>query len=345
MQLDSVQSNTRNENFGSVEIIHDNLGIGMTRQDLFPDVEPYERGRLAVDPPHDLYWEQSGNPDGVPTLFVHGGPGAGATAAHRRFFDPTHYRIIVMDQRGAGRSKPIGDLTNNTTAHLIEDMEVLRQTLNIDSWFLFGGSWGSSLVLAYAIAYPERCRGLALRGIFLCGRDEVDWFMTGMHRVFPEAWRRFATFLPEEERSDLLMNYHRRLIDPDPDVHLPAGRIWSQYEGACSTLLPSLDASGSFGDPLKALGLSRIEAHFFVNNLFMDEDHLLNGVDRLKGIPGVIVQGRYDMVCPIAAADSLARAWPEAEYVIVPDAGHSAMEPGIRAALVKATEKFKAIGL
>lgn len=317
----------------------------MSRQDLFPEVEPYERGRLAVDPPHDLYWEQSGNPDGVPILFVHGGPGAGATAAHRRFFDPAFYRIIIMDQRGAGRSKPIGDLTNNTTAHLIDDMEVLRRTLNIENWFLFGGSWGSSLVLAYAIAHPERCRGLALRGIFLCGQDEVDWFMTGMQRVFPEAWRRFATFLPEQERGDILTNYHRRLIDPDPDVHLPAGRIWSQYEGACSTLLPSPDAGGSFGDPLKALGLARIEAHFFVNDLFMDENHLLNGVDRLKGIPAVIVQGRYDMVCPIAAADSLARAWPEAEYVIVPDAGHSAMEPGIRAALVKATEKFKTIGL
>ncbi len=316
----------------------------MARKDLFPDLEPYERGRLAVDPPHDLYWEQCGNPDGVPVVFVHGGPGAGASAAHRRFFDPAYYRIIVFDQRGAGRSKPLGDLTNNTTDHLIADMEALRRLLRIEAWFLFGGSWGSSLALAYAIAHPDRCLGLALRGIFLCSRDEVDWFMTGMQRVFPEAWRRFAEFLPKTERGDLLINYHRRLIDPDPEVHLPAARIWSQYEGACSTLLPSADGASSFGDPLKALGIARIEAHFFVNDLFMEDRHLLKGVDGLSGIPCVIVQGRYDMVCPIASADALARAWPEAEYVIVHDAGHSAMEPGIRAALVQAMEGFKSNG-
>ena len=315
----------------------------MTRRDLFPDVEPYERGRLDVDPPHDLYWEQSGNPKGAPILFVHGGPGAGATPAHRRFFDPAHYRIIVTDQRGAGRSKPLGDLTDNTTDHLVADMEALRERLGLDSWFLFGGSWGSSLVLAYAIAHPERCRGLILRGIFLCRRPEVDWFMTGMRRVFPEAWRRFSEYLPEAERHDLLTNYHRRLIDPDPDIHLPAAKIWAQYEGACSTLLPSADAASSFADPAKSLGLARIEAHYFVNDLFMPEDHLLNGVERFRHVPGVIVQGRYDMVCPLESADALSRAWPEADYVIVPDAGHSAMEPGIRKALVQATERFKSI--
>ena len=315
----------------------------MTRRDLFPDVEPYERGRLDVDPPHDLYWEQSGNPKGAPILFVHGGPGAGATPAHRRFFDPAHYRIIVTDQRGAGRSKPLGDLTDNTTDHLVADMEALRERLGLDSWFLFGGSWGSSLVLAYAIAHPERCRGLILRGIFLCRRLEVDWFMTGMRRVFPEAWRRFSEYLPEAERHDLLTNYHRRLIDPDPDIHLPAAKIWAQYEGACSTLLPSVDAASSFADPVKSLGLARIEAHYFVNDLFMPEDHLLNGVERFRHVPGVIVQGRYDMVCPLESADALSRAWPEADYVIVPDAGHSAMEPGIRKALVQATERFKSI--
>ena len=317
----------------------------MDRKDLFPDIEPYERGRLAVDPPHDLYWEQSGNPDGAPILFIHGGPGAGATAAHRRFFDPTHYRIIIADPRGAGRSKPLGDLTNNTTVHLIADMEALRERLELDSWFLFGGSWGSSLVLAYAIAYPERCRGLILRGIFLCRGAEVDWFMTGMRRVFPEAWRRFSEYLPQAERDDLLGNYHRRLVDPDPDVHLPAAKVWGQYEGACSTLLPSSDVASSFVDPTKSLGLARIEAHYFVNDLFMVENHLLNGVERVREVPGVIVQGRYDMVCPIESADALSRAWPEADYVTVPDAGHSAMEPGIRKALVQATEKFKRAGL
>ena len=315
----------------------------MSRKDLFPDIEPYERGRLAVGSPHDLYWEQSGNPDGAPMLFVHGGPGAGAAAAHRRFFDPAHYRIIIADQRGAGRSKPLGALSDNTTDHLVEDMEALRRHLGIESWCLFGGSWGSSLALAYAIAHPERCRGLILRGIFLCTRDEVDWFMTGMRRIFPEAWRRFAEFLPEAERGDLLGNYYRRLTDPDPDIHLPAAKIWSQYEGACSTLLPSPETVSSFGDPLKALGLARIEAHYFVNDLFMQEGHLLNGAAGLADMPGVIVQGRYDMVCPIASADELARAWPSAEYVIVPDAGHSALEPGIRSALVEAAEKFKAV--
>lgn len=317
----------------------------MTRKDLFPDIEPFERGRLVVDSPHDLYWEQSGNLDGAPILFVHGGPGAGATPSHRRFFDPAHYRIIVADQRGSGRSNPLGDLTDNTTAHLVADMEALRVQLGLESWFLFGGSWGSSLVLAYAIAHPERCRGLILRGIFLCSRDEVDWFMTGMRRVFPEAWRRFSEYLPDAERDDLLANYHRRLVDPDPDVHLPAAKVWAQYEGACSTLLPSAEASSPFADPVKSLGLARIEAHYFVNDLFIEEGHFLNGVDRFRKVPGVIVQGRYDMVCPLAAADALARAWPEAEYVIVPDAGHSAMEPGIRKALVQATEKLKSFGV
>ena len=343
LQLVTAQSNTRFRTTGEVEFYFRRLDFGMTRKDLFPDIEPYERGRLAVDPPHDLYWEQSGNSDGVPILFVHGGPGAGATPSHRRFFDPKHYRIIAADQRGAGRSKPLGDLTDNTTDHLVADMEALRILLGIDSWILFGGSWGSSLILAYAIAYPERCRGFILRGIFLCTPGEVEWFMTGMRRVFPEAWRRFAEFLPEAERDELLANYHRRLVDPDPDIHLSAAKVWAQYEGACSTLLPSAEVVSAFGDPMKSLGLSRIEAHFFVNDLFLEKDRLLNGVDRFRHLPGVIVQGRYDMVCPLAAADALARAWPEAEYEIVPDAGHSAMEPGIRKALVQATEKFKTI--
>ncbi len=315
----------------------------MERKDLFPDITPYEEGRLAVDPPHALYWEESGNPQGAPILFIHGGPGAGASAGHRRFFDPKHYRIIVLDQRGAGRSTPLGDLTDNTTAHLIDDMEALRRHLGVETWILFGGSWGSSLALAYAQAHPARCLGLILRGIFLCTRDEVDWFLSGMQRIFPEIWRRFCEYLPASERGDLLANYHRRLTDPDPEIHLPAAKIWSQYEGACSTLLPNPDMAAAFGDPVKALGLARIEAHYFVNDLFMDEGALLANIDKLDGIPGVIVQGRYDVVCPLASADALAKAWPAAQYVIVPDAGHSAMEPGIRKALVKATEKFKSI--
>ncbi|MBT5110754.1 MAG: prolyl aminopeptidase [Rhodospirillaceae bacterium] len=313
----------------------------MNRRDLYPDIKPYRQGTLAVDPPHVLYWEESGNPNGVPVVFLHGGPGAGATAGHRRFFDPSYYRIIIFDQRGAGRSKPLGSLETNTTGHLVSDIEALRRYLEIETWFVFGGSWGASLALAYAQAHADRCRGLILRGIFLCRAREVDWFMTGMRRVFPEIWRKFQQFLPEAERGDLLTHYHRRLVDPDPRVHMAAAKVWSQYEGACSTLLPSPDSVAAFAAPDKALGLARIEAHYFMNASFMDEGQLLAKADSLKNIPGVIVQGRYDMVCPLESADALAAAWPAARYTIVPDAGHSAMEPGIRRALVDAMERFK----
>ena len=314
----------------------------MSRRDLFPETEPYLRGRLKVDPPHELYWEQSGNPEGAPVLFLHGGPGAGATPTNRRFFDPDHYRIVIFDQRGAGRSTPAGELSGNTTQKLIADMEALRIELGIKSWLLFGGSWGSSLALAYAQTYPQRCRGVISRGIFLCRRGEVDWFLFGMKRIFPEAWRRFSEFLPQDERGDLLTHYYRRLTDPDPDVHLPAGMAWSRYESACSTLLPIPEATAA-ADPANALCLARIEAHYFVNDCFLANGTLLENAGRLKGIPGAIVQGRYDIVCPIHAADALAAAWPDAQYIIVPDAGHSAMEPGIRRALVLATERFKTL--
>ena len=313
----------------------------MTRRTLFPEIEPYETGRLAVDSLHHLYWEQSGNPKGVPVVFLHGGPGAGAVPAHRRFFDPRSYRIVIFDQRGAGRSTPLGELADNTTGDLVEDIEKLRQHLGIDRWFVFGGSWGSSLALAYGQAHPDRCLGLILRGIFLCRKDEIDWFMYGMRRLFPEAWETFANFLPEQERRDLLGNYHRRLTDPDPEIHLPAARVWSRYEGSCSTLRPSPEAVSSFLEPATALGLARIEAHYFVNDCFMDEGQLLDNVSRLSGVPGVIVQGRYDAVCPIVSAVELDAAWPDAELHIVTDAGHSAMEPGIRIELIAAMERFK----
>jgi proline iminopeptidase len=233
----------------------------MTRQDLFPPIEPYATGLLRVEAPHVLYWEQSGNPHGTPVAFLHGGPGAGATPTHRRFFDPQHYRIIIFDQRGAGRSTPLGSLADNTTAHLVVDMEALRRHLGIERWVLFGGSWGSTLALAYAEAHPERCLGLVLRGVFLCRRAEVDWFLYGIRTVFPEAWRAFSGFLPESERTDLLEAYHRRLTNPDPAVHMPAARAWSTYEGACSTLLPSPDTVAAFGEDRMALGRARIEAH------------------------------------------------------------------------------------
>ena len=313
----------------------------MSRQDLYPPIEPYGTGMLRLDAVHSMYWEQSGNPQGEPVVFLHGGPGAGATSTHRRFFDPDHYRIVIFDQRGAGRSLPLGETGDNTITHLIADMERLRQLLNIERWRLFGGSWGSTLALAYAQAHPRRCTGIILRGIFLFRRAEIEWFLYGMRTIFPEAWRAFAHFLPEGERGDILSNYYRRLTDPDPIVHLPAARAWSGFEGACSTLLPSPDTVAAFGEERMALGLARIEAHYFRYNLIPPERDLLLGIDRIRHLPTTIVQGRYDMVCPIVSADELARAWPEADYVIVPDAGHSAMEPGIRAALVAAAEKHK----
>jgi proline iminopeptidase len=315
----------------------------MTRRELYPSIAPYETGMLELDARHAMYWEQSGRPGGVPAIFLHGGPGAGAGAAHRRFFDPGHWRIVIFDQRGAGRSTPLGEIEDNTTQHLIEDMERLRAHLGIERWLIFGGSWGSTLALAYAEAHPKRCLGLVMRGIFLCRKLEIDWFLYGMGGVFPEAWRAFAELLPVAERADILGNYHRRLIDPDPAIHMPAAHAWSSYEGACSTLLPNPETVAGFKSSTLALGLARIEAHYFMNGIFMADGAILDGLDRIRHLPAAIVQGRYDIVCPITTADELARAWPEADYQIIPDAGHSAMEPGIRAALVGATERLKTL--
>ncbi len=314
------------------------------RADLYPPLEPHASGTMAVDARHRIYWEESGNPEGIPVVFLHGGPGAGATPAHRRFFDPIAYRIVIFDQRGSGRSTPHGDLTDNTTGHLVADMEMLRRARGIERWVVFGGSWGSTLALAYAQAHPRHVRALVLRGIFLSRKSEIEWFLYGMRNVFPEAWRAFSDFLPPSERGDLLANYHRRLVDPDPTTHLPAARAWSTYEGSCSTLLPSPETIASFGEDHKALGLARIEAHYFINGSFLREAQLLDDVARVRGIPTTIVQGRYDMVCPIVSADDLTRGWPEAQYIVVSDAGHSAMEPGIRAGLVGAMERLKRQG-
>lgn len=309
---------------------------------LFPPLEPYATGTLALDGTHRMYFEQSGNPGGVAVVFLHGGPGAGASAVHRQFFDPAFYRIIIFDQRGAGRSTPLGSLQDNTTPDLVADMERLREHLGIDRWLVFGGSWGSTLALAYAQHHPQRCLGLILRGIFLCRQGEIDFFLYGIRNVFPEAWRTFAGHVPEAERGDLLEAYHRRLTDPDPMVSLPAARAWSVYEGSCSTLLPNASLVADFASDRVAIGLARIEAHYFRNHIFLPENFLLDHVDRIRNIPAVIVQGRYDIVCPAVSADDLHRAWPEAEYHVVADAGHSAFEPGIRSRLVAATEGFKA---
>ena len=311
------------------------------RTELYPEIEPCAQGRLAVSELHELYWEESGNPEGVPVVFLHGGPGAGSAPNHRRFFDPAAYRILIFDQRGAGRSTPLGEIRDNTTPLLIEDMEMLRELRGIDRWLVFGGSWGSTLALAYVEAHPERCLGLVLRGIFLCRPSEIDWFLYGLRAFFPEAWEAFAGHIPEAERGDLLGAYHRRLMDPDPAVHRPAARAWSVYEGSCSTLLPSRETVDYFAGDVVALGLARMEAHYFAHNIFLPDNALLANVGRIRHLPAVIVQGRYDAVCPIVSAHELHQAWPEARYVVVPDAGHSAWEPGIRAELVRATEEFK----
>lgn len=311
---------------------------------LYPAIESRRGGFLDVGSGHRLYWEESGRADGVPVVFLHGGPGAGASPVHRQFFDPSHYRIVIFDQRGAGRSTPLGGLEANTTPDLVEDIERLRIHLGVERWIVFGGSWGSTLALAYAEHHPERCLALVLRGIFLGRPHEVDWFLHGIRNIFPEPWREFAHFIPEAERGDLLGAYHRRLVDPDPTVHLPAARRWSVYEGSCSTLAPNPALVADFASDRVALGLARIEAHYFVNRLFLPDGFLLANVGRIRHLPAVIVQGRYDAVCPAVSADDLHRAWPEAEYHVVSDAGHSAFEPGIRSRLVAAMEGFKTLG-
>lgn len=311
------------------------------RQPLFPKISPFEDGMLSLDGGHEMYWEQSGNPDGFPVVFLHGGPGAGANPAHRRFFDPKFYRIIIFDQRGAGRSKPFGELNENTTQHLVEDIETLRRHLGVERWLIFGGSWGSTLALAYGAVYPERTAGFVLRGIFLGTTAELDWFVNGIRTVFPEAWKAFNGFLPEDEQGDIIGAYYRRLTNPDPKVHLPAAGAWNRYETSCSVLLTDFKDSAPSGAGAGSLPLALIEAHYFKNGMFLDDDYLMENIDKFQDVPAVIVQGRYDMICPIVTADKLADRWPKADYVIVPDAGHSAMETGIRQALVKATEKFK----
>ncbi|MDR3436326.1 prolyl aminopeptidase [Telmatospirillum sp.] len=307
---------------------------------LYLPLEPYRQGWLAVGGTHRLYWEESGNPAGRPVVFLHGGPGAGCAPLHRRFFDPAHYRIVLFDQRGSGRSVPAALVSDNTTALLVEDIESLRRHLKVERWLVFGGSWGSTLALAYGEAHPERCAGFVLRGIFLFRPAEVDWFLHQMGRFFPEAGRHFIGHLPPEERTALLQSYYRRLTSPDPSVHMPAAQAWCSYEESCSRLIAE---PGDTRSSPSALAMARIEAHYMIHDGFLEPDQLLRDISRLHALPATIVQGRYDMVCPITSADDLARAWPGAVFQIVPDAGHSAMEPGIRAALVTATDRFRAL--
>ena len=296
---------------------------------------------LPLDDLHSMYWEESGDPAGVPVLFLHGGPGSGSAPRHRRFFDPAYYRIVLFDQRGAGRSTPLGEHHNNTTQLLIADIERLRELLGIGQWLVFGGSWGSTLALAYGQAHTERCLGFVLRGIFLCTPPEIDWFLHGMGFFFPQAHAQFVEHIPEAERGDLLAAYCRRLFSDDPAQGVLAARAWSRYEGSCLHLLPNPDAERQHDTPEVALGVGRLEAHYFRNAGFLAPDQLVRNVGVLQHLPAVIVQGRYDVVCPPATAWHLHQAWPHSRLEMVEDAGHSAFEPGIEAALLRATNQFR----
>ncbi|MGH8166714.1 MAG: prolyl aminopeptidase [Woeseiaceae bacterium] len=312
-----------------------------SRRTLYPPIEPFDTGRLDVGDGHTLYYEQSGNSAGKPVVFLHGGPGGGCTEKMRQFFDPERYRIVLFDQRGSGKSRPHANLEANTTWHLVEDIERLRELLKIERWQVFGGSWGSTLALAYAETHPDRVTELVLRGIFMLRKKEIDWFyQIGASEIFPDRWQRFLEPIPEHERHDLLHAYHGYLTSDDPAVRLRAARAWSIWEGTTCMLIPSEEIEKVFGAEEMALSMARIECHYFVNDGFMAENQLLKDIDRIRHIPAVIVHGRYDIVCPVISAWELAQAWPEADLHIVPDAGHAAFEAGNVHELITATDRF-----
>ena len=308
----------------------------------YPPIEPYERGTLPVSALHTLAYEQSGNPDGKPVVFLHGGPGGGSSPAMRRFFHPQRYRIVIFDQRGCGGSTPTASLEENTTWHLVEDIEQLRRHLGIERWMVFGGSWGSTLALAYAQRHPERVTELVLRGIFLLRRQELLWFyQRGASALFPDLWERYWEHIPAAERGDMIAAYHRRLTHADREVRVEAAKRWAGWEGATSKLVPDPSMSTHYEEPEFALAFARIEAHYFVNRGFLEtEDQLLRDVPRIRHIPAAIVQGRYDVVCPAESAWALHRAWPEAEFILTADSGHSAFDPPNSRALVAACDRF-----
>lgn len=312
-------------------------------QHLYPSVEPFACYRLAVDAIHTVYVEECGNPQGLPVLFLHGGPGAGCEPYHRRFFDPQRYRIVLFDQRGCGRSTPHAELLGNDTQALLADVEVIRRHLDINRWLVFGGSWGSTLALLYAQTCPLPVLGLVLRGIFLCRPGDIQWFyQDGASRVFPDYWEDYLYPIPVDERRDLVSAYYRRLTGTDEVARLAAAKAWSLWEGHTATLRPAPSVVEHFGAAHTALSLARIECHYFMHESFLQADQILRDAHRLADIPGIIIHGRYDMVCPVDQAFALHLAWPRAELQVIGDAGHSATEPGIIAALVKATDDFAA---
>lgn len=309
---------------------------------LYPAIEPYETGTLNVSDLHTLYYEQVGNPEGKPAVFLHGGPGGGIDPIYRRYFDPQKWRLILFDQRGCGQSTPHAELRENTTWDLVADIETLRSHFGIEQWTVFGGSWGSTLALAYSQLHPNACAGLILRGIFMLRAQEIKWFyQEGASNIFPDAWESYLEPIPEEERGDLIQAYYRRLTHEDESVRRSAARAWSVWEASTSKLQVDSNLQDKFGADEFAIAFARIECHYFINGGFFDrDDQLLANVDRIRGIPAVIVQGRYDVVCPMRSAWDLHRVWPEAELIVVSDAGHSMTEVGIRDALIAATDRF-----
>lgn len=309
--------------------------------DLYPHIQPYVNHTLAVEAPHKLHVEECGNPNGIPVVFLHGGPGSGCEPYHRRFFNPDKYRIVLFDQRGCGRSSPHAALERNNTQALVADIELIREKLGIEKWMVFGGSWGSTLGLVYAETHPERVLGLVLRGIFLCRPKEIHWFyQEGASRIFPDYWQEYLKPIPAVDHNDLLHAYYRHLTSDNEIERMAAAKAWSMWEGRCATLKPSQSVVDHFADPFTALSLARIECHYFVNNIFLEENQILRDAHKLQNIPGVIVHGRYDVVCPIENAWELHQVWPQAVLKIVDEAGHAASEPGILSALVQATDEM-----
>lgn len=309
--------------------------------DLFPEIAPYQSGHLDVDDLHKIYWEVSGNPQGVPVVFLHGGPGAGASAKSRRYFDPAFYKIVVFDQRGAGRSLPHGEMRQNTTPLLIQDMERLREFLNIEAWVLFGGSWGCTLALCYAIQHPRRCLHLILRGIFLCRPLEIEWFIKGVRYFYPDAWTKLVDVIPLAERGDLLKAFRKRVLSDDPAVYEPAVKAYSGYEATLATVLPAPELVESFEGLAIAFSLARAECHYFYHDIFMGPNYILDNAAALQDLSGILIQGRCDMVCPPVSAWELHQAWPKSKLIMVEGAGHTASEPGLQHYLLKATTDYQ----